>query len=141
MGYLIKPIHMSEEAKQKYRLQAIEAGIRRMMDKLVEVRHEKGRTKSITIYDTGSDIPLSHSSVGDIVHYEDGSTKELKTLDDVSAWLKEWYFGNRQWKYDGVRNITRDRSKPAFTLLDEDHVKEMWQSGEGMIKNPIKKEA
>lgn len=106
---------------------------------VVEVRHTKGRTKSITIYDTGSDIPLYHSSVGDIVHYEDGSIKELKTLEEVSAWLQEWYFGDRQWKYDGVRNITRDRSKPAFTLLQEDHVKKMWQSGERMMQDQKEK--
>jgi hypothetical protein len=102
---------------------------------VVEIKHEKGKTKSITIYDTGGNIPLFHSSVGDIVHYEDGSIKELKSLDDVSAWLKEWYAGDRQWKYDGVRNITRDRSKPAFTLLDETHVKEMWQSGERVMQD------
>ncbi len=71
---------------------------------VVELRH---RT-SITLYESDEALePLYHTTIGDIIHYADGSIKELKTMDDVSAWLKEWFSGDRRWKYDGRRNFTR----------------------------------
>ncbi len=44
MGYLIKPIHMSEETKEKLRRQAIDAGLKAMKKrKEAKVSWEKGR--------------------------------------------------------------------------------------------------
>ncbi len=96
---------------------------------------EKRHRNSITIFESeNSELPLYHATVGDIIHYQDGATKELETMGDVSAWLQEWYRGTRQWKYDGHRNFTPDYSRPAYHLLDAEHVKEMWQSGERMMQ-------
>lgn len=101
---------------------------------------EKRHRNSITIFDSEkSELPFYHATVGDVIHYPDGSSKELRTMEDVSDWLKEWYAGDRQWRYDGRRNFTKDYSRPKFHLLDEEEVKKLWQSGEGMMKNPIKK--
>ena len=104
---------------------------------VIEIRHERG--KSITIFDTGSDIPLYHASVGDIVHYQNGTTKELRSMVEVSEWLKEWYFGDRRWKYDGRRNFTRAPEKPKHHQLKEQDVKELWLSGERMMQDQKEK--
>jgi len=46
-----------------------------------------------------------------------------------------------------LRDLIRDLMaggppRPTFTQLDAEHVQKMWQSGEGMMKNPItRKEA
>ena len=105
---------------------------------VVEHRHQRG--KSITIFENSqTDIPLYHASVGDIIHYQDGSTRELKDMDEVSDWLKEWYFGDRRWKYDGRRNFIRALELPKHHQLEEEEVRKLWLSGEAMMRNPIKK--
>jgi len=47
---------------------------------------------------------LVHASVGDEIHYSETYSKVLGDMDAVSNWLQEWYFGDRKWRYDGIKN-------------------------------------
>ena len=74
---------------------------------VIEIKHQN----SITIYENGEAFEngeiLYHATIGDRIHYPDGTVKTLATMDDVSAWLKELYFSDRKWRYDGCRNWKR----------------------------------